>query len=306
MTLRELRIFLTICEARTISKAALKLGISQPGLSRTIRDMEKRSELRFFERNGRGVDLTPAGQILRKHAEIVLNTIEDLQLRLDELREDIRGSVVVLLPTHVSQVVTPDLVKTFAATYPKATIHVFEDNNARIVSRIEAGEADIGLHYATTDAVSNRSEIIATEDLYLVGLPSEIGDANSGPIDFSEISGMPLVLPRPKAPYRQFLETSAARSHVDLNVVRELEMSSTMLAFVLEREGATILPFSHFHGELRDGLVSARLIERPRIRRWMRVIRSASSPNKVIQFSIDALKEHARQRNDMLSWNFVN
>lgn len=303
MTLRELRIFLTICETRTFSKAAIRLGISQPSLSRTIRDMESRFELRFFERNGRGVELTQAGRVLRSHAEVVMNSIDDLQVKLHELRDDIRGSVVVLLPTHVSQAITPSLVRTFAAAFPKATIHVFEDINARIAERVSAGEADIGIYYDTNDETTGRSDIIATEDLYLVGLPGELGSEEEGSIDFASISGTPLVLPRPKAPYRQFLEQAAARCDIRLNVVRELEMGSTLIAFVLEREGVSILPHSHFHAELRNGMVAARLIENPRITRHIKLLRSSSVPSRVIRSTIDTLIGLVRERNDVLGWN---
>lgn len=305
MTLRELRIFLAICETRAFSKAATRLGISQPGLSRAIRDMEGRFDMRFFERNGRGVELTPAGRILRKHAEAIMNTLEDLHSSLDELREDIRGSVVVLLPTHVSQAVTPALVRAFATAYPRATIHVFEDNNTRIAERVKAGEADFGLYYDVDDEVTSRSELVATENLYLVTLPGEFDADSRTSADFASVSGIPLVLPRLKAPYRQFLEKAAVRSGVELKVVRELEMGSTLLAFVLEKEGATILPRSHFHQEEKDGLVSCHLIENPQVIRWIKLIRGASVPNKVIRFSIEALIEEARQRNEIFAWNFL-
>lgn len=304
MTLRELRIFLAICETRTFSKAATRLGISQPGLSRTIREMESRFDMRLFDRNGRGVELTQAGRVLRKHAEVVINTLQDLETSLDELREDVRGSVVVLLPTHVSQAVTPALVRAFAQTYPRATIHVFEDNNSRIAERVRAGEADFGLYYDTNDELTNRTELVATEDLYLVTLPGEFAGDSEAPIDFSAISGVPLVLPRLKAPYRQFLEKAAGRANIDLKVVRELEMGSTLLAFVLEKEGATILPHSHFHQEEKDGLVTGHLISNPQAMRWIKVIRGASVPSKVIRFSMTSLVEEARQQNEIFSWHF--
>lgn len=69
MTPRDLRIFLTICDVRNLSKAADRLAISQPSLSRTIRALEERFHLRFFERHGRGVELTAAGKVPRDHAE---------------------------------------------------------------------------------------------------------------------------------------------------------------------------------------------------------------------------------------------
>jgi DNA-binding transcriptional LysR family regulator len=305
MTPRELRIFLTICEARSLSKAAERLAISQPSLSRTIRTLEERFRLRFFARHGRGVELTAAGKVLRDHAARILNEIEELNTRLDDLHEEAVGSVSVLLPVHVSHAVTPSLVKAFAAKYPKAAIHVFEDSNPRIADRVKSGEADFGLNYETADQDERNSEMIATEDLYLIGLPGELGGSDSDPIDFAAISGTPLVLPRPKAPYRQFLEACAARCGIRLTVVRELEMGSTLLAFVLEREGATILPISHCHEELRDGQIVARRIENPRLSRRMMLLRAVGNPNKFVRFSMNAMRSIVREKNELLQWNLV-
>ncbi len=74
---------------------------------------------------------------------------------------------------------------------------------------------------------------------------------------------------------------------------------------VVEREGATILPLSYCHEELRNGQIVARRIENPRVTRRMMLLRSASNPNKIVRFSIGVLKQIIREKNEFLRWTLV-
>lgn len=305
VSLRELQVFLAVCECRAFSRAADRMGVSQPALSRTVRDLETRFDLRFFHRNGRGVELTQAGRVLRQHAETVISSVEDLEIELNELRESASGVVVIVLPTHVSQVVTPKLVRRFAEHYPKASLHVFEDANDRIADRVRDGVADIGLFYAYAPPDTPRQDYVAEEPLFLVELPDEDGNDDDGPITFAQLADRPLVLPRRKSVYRQFLEECADGAEVRLNVVRELEMGSTQMAFVLEREGGSILPFSHCWSEVRSGQAVARQIVGPKITRHITLIRSTFKQAQMVRVAGQILNEELRASNAMFRWQFV-
>ena len=223
--------------------------------------------------------------------------------------EEINGSVSFLLLSNVSHKISLPLIKELSFNYPELIINIFEENsNARIVDRISSGGVDFGIFFDSTLKEHRNCEQIATEDIFLVSL--SVGsnpnffenNPNTNPIEFSKISGIPLILPRRKTPYRELLESVADRHGVELNVVREMEMSSTLLAFVLEGEGATILPLSHCQHFLRSGQVIAQRIENPRVTRRMMLMRSSTNPNKFVRFAIDALKKTLRDINNDLSW----
>ncbi|WP_090674314.1 helix-turn-helix domain-containing protein [Aureimonas jatrophae] len=91
-TLRDLRIFKTICETGNLSKAGDRLGISQPSLSRTVRYLEEEFGLRLLVRNGRGVDPTEAGIVLRDHAIRILAASDELDRRMADLSKQLRGT----------------------------------------------------------------------------------------------------------------------------------------------------------------------------------------------------------------------
>lgn len=307
ISLRELQIILMICEMKNLSKAAMRLGIAQPSLSRLVRTIEERFKIRFFDRHGRGVELTTAGIALRDHAFQMLGATQDFNARLDDLREELNGSVSLIILSHLSHALSPLLIRKFTSQYPKTIINVFEENqNTEIRQRIIAGEADFGLFLDSSENDYRNAEVVAREEVYLIGLPGTIDKEESGPIEFAELAGIPLLMPRKKTPYRDFLEDVAGQSGVQLNVIRELEMSSTLLAFVIEREGATILPKSHCHSMLKSGHIVARKIVNPRISRRVVLVRSAAKSNKAVKFALHALRETIAEASEGLQWEILS
>lgn len=91
-TLRDLRIFQTICEMGNLSKAGDRLGIPQPSLSRTVRHLEEGYGLRLLMRNGRGVAPTEAGVVLRDHAMRILAASDELDRRMADLSKQVLSS----------------------------------------------------------------------------------------------------------------------------------------------------------------------------------------------------------------------
>src|SRR5437016_14680553 len=77
MELRHLRYFVAVAEAENVSRAALKLHVSQPGLSRQIRDLEEELGFLLFERSAKSVRLTEAGRVFLTEARAVLQRVED-------------------------------------------------------------------------------------------------------------------------------------------------------------------------------------------------------------------------------------
>ena len=276
----DLKSLLTVCDARSISRAASRLGVSQPSLSRSIRNLEEDIGLALFRRTGRGVEPTEAGLILREHAGRVLEELYGAQQRLDAIRDVNHGEVTVLLPHYVSKVLVPPIVKRFSSLFPRAAIHIFEEAAAEIPQRLTEGDADLGLFYPPQSRLSLEAEPVATERMYLVCLPGTVGRDHVS-ITFNEAAKLPLILSSRYTPYRHYLEQFATAADKQFRVIRELEVSHTQLAFVLEGEGATILPLSHCYQEIASGHVVGLAIERPVMYRQILMAFGRRSPSRL-------------------------
>ena len=258
--------FDAVCAAGNLTMAARQLHIAQSSISRTIRGLEDAVALPLFQRTGRGVVLTEAGTMLRAHTRGIFDELDKLDAGLAELRTDDAGEVHALLPRYVSDVLVPPFIRQFTGLFPRAELHVFEEPAASIPERLGAGTADLGIFYSSSSSVGLRPEPIASERIFLVGRPSDIGN-RPGAISLSAVSSMELIVSSRHTPFRRFVEQRAAAAGCRLRVVRELEVSQSALAFVRDGEGLAILPLSHIHRDIAQGELVARPIGRPAIRR---------------------------------------
>ncbi len=277
MNSRHLRIFVAVCKAGSFSHAAVQLGMSQPALSRIIRELEAKYSLQFFSRTGRGVRATEAGQRFHNHALRILDELKLLESELSQFREYDSGEVNVSIPIRVGKIMMVPLIKQFSARFPKASIHVFENLNLTTQKLLLSGEMDIGIFYLPPKPPGLAFTRIGIDELYVVGRPALVGP-NDATITMAEAAKLPMILQSSKANYREFINRAFAEEDYFPNVVRELETVDGTLAFAAEGEGATILPYCNVWEEVESGLVSARrLVERPIDRQVCMALRNQSS-----------------------------
>ncbi len=299
--LRTLRVFLAACEQGNLSGAARRLGLSQPAVSRTIREFEAVTSLTVFRRNGRGVELTEAGQILREHARRIVHEHDEMAAVLAQLGAGDIGEIRVLLPFYVGRILVPPVIDRFAARFPRASIRIFEGAAVDTPRRLAAGDAELGVFYSPPSQSIATSEPVATERVYLVGLRQTLG-ASSEPITLAEAAGLPLILPSPHTPFRSLVEHAAAAAGVRLRVEHELELSYTQLAFVLDGKGATMMPFSHCYEEVERELIVARPIVAPAITRKVLLASGAQATTRLARAACDIIKQVIVEHRDAFRW----
>src|SRR3954464_6481326 len=137
--IRHLRYFLAVAEAGSFSRAAARLGISQPSVSQQMRDLETALRVSLFQRRGKRILLTSRGQILREHARSILrlveNSLQDLSTEPGQLHGTLRLGVVPVLNVPL----VPRLIGSFAASHPGIDVIVEEISSTEIETDLEEG-----------------------------------------------------------------------------------------------------------------------------------------------------------------------
>src|SRR5271163_597028 len=124
MELHQLRYFLAVARTKNFSRAAEQCHVAQPSLSQQIIKLEDELGERIFERTKREVALTPAGDLLKAHAERVLQEVELACEGVRELRGLVRGQVTLgVLPT-VAPYFLPQRLRAFSAEFPSVEVVV--------------------------------------------------------------------------------------------------------------------------------------------------------------------------------------
>src|SRR5262245_25565635 len=145
--LRHLRYFLAVAEEQHFTRAAGKLHVTQPTLSHQIRELEGQLNLSLFDRVGRGVRLTAAGEMLLPHVRRVVHELVEAQTALNELHGLKRGALKVGIVQTVNACVIPEIVARFSAAHPGINVTCTEMAVAEIENDLESGRLDVGISF---------------------------------------------------------------------------------------------------------------------------------------------------------------
>src|SRR3954468_12654890 len=154
MNLRHLRTFATIADAGGFARAATRLHLSQPALTRQIHTLEADLGVLLFDRVGRGVQLKSQGEDLLERSRRLLAEAESLGERARELKRGETGILRVAATPQVIENLLADFLVRYRRRHPGVEVHLVEDGGARLLGRLERGEA----HLSVTPAGMTRFE----------------------------------------------------------------------------------------------------------------------------------------------------
>ena len=241
MNLRQLEYFVRVAELGSFTRASVAAGISQPSLSRQVRLLEVELHQTLLHRNGRGIELTPAGRLLLEHGQGVLQGVDRAVSALNGLRADPRGKVVVGLPSRIATLLTTPLVRTFRSEFPHASITVAEGLSSALHEWLLLGKVDLALLFDPPRSADLELERLHDEELVLVG-PAGGKAAAKRQVALKQLGKYPLIVPRMPNATRSVLGAAAVRLGVELQVSAEVDTIQNILELVARRIGYAVLP----------------------------------------------------------------
>jgi LysR family hydrogen peroxide-inducible transcriptional activator len=143
MDLGQLRYFSKIVEHRSFTKAAGDCSVSQPALSQQIGKLEKELGQPLFERQGRSIRLTPAGQLLHVQANKILQLADDAKKQITDDGES--GQICISALPTIAPYLVPRLLRILQGQFPEANFIISEDKTDDLLKRCSNGEVDIGI-----------------------------------------------------------------------------------------------------------------------------------------------------------------
>lgn len=250
-----------------MTHAAHRLGVTQPALSRTVRDLELRMQADLLRRTGRGIELTRAGEEFFAFATQTLAAFEETKRRVMKASENLPKSLSLSVPLRVGRLLIPELHRAFAERMPETTLTVFEEGSDRSAELLAEHKLDVAIVYATPAAPWPEASALFNETLYAVGSDHLLTRADH-PLTLADLATLPLLIPS-RGSYRALIDASFAQVGLEPVIARELETVDALLAFAIERDGVTILPYSNVYQECARREVVARPIVAPEISRGL-------------------------------------
>jgi LysR family transcriptional regulator, cyn operon transcriptional activator len=270
--LRHLRYFLAVAETAHFTKAAARLHVTQPTLSHQIRQLEGQLNLALFDRIGRRVKLTAAGEMLLPHARRVWRELEEAQSALLELHGLKRGELKVGIVQTVNACVIPEIVARFSAAHSGINVTCAELSVDEIEAGLESGRLDLGISFLPAQRPLIEGEKLFTEELVAV-LPAKHSWQKRRQLTVAELATQPLVLLSSQYCTRQLVDRAFAQARLRPRVQVEMNSVESILATV--RQGALVSVLPALAMCQRDSGLMAIPLTRPTPRRsvgllWMK------------------------------------
>ncbi len=260
---RNLRYFLAVADAGSVTGAADLLGIAQPALSQAITRMERELGVKLFQRTRRGAALTVAGEAIVDDIRLSVSRIEAAEARARDIGTQQGGTLVIGFVSAALFEVLPAAIRALRKASPNVKLSLREMSNAEQASALEKGEIDLGLlHTPVTVGGTMNEKLIASEPLLAV-VHESFHVANDGKVSLAELADIGLVwFPQDQLPgIRAVILSAFRKAGREATIVQDANRSLTVLACVAAGCGASLLPQStktlQFAGvrlyEVRDG-----------------------------------------------------
>lgn len=254
MELRNLKAFVMAARQLNFSEAARQLCVTQSTLSQNIKQLENETGYALFYRNSHEVQLTEAGTELLPYAEKTIQTAEDCNHRMEDLRGLKCGQLSIGI-THSFTQVLNETLKTYMKSFPNIRLNIIYRPMAELIERLQNRELDFVLCYRPDNETIGLESHILFEDHLSIVLDTDHPLAKRKSIRLAELSEFPAALPAPGLQARNVLDNILAEAQEKLNVRIEMNEVSALLRLVHNTAGIyTVLSSSAI--EDIDGLTA--------------------------------------------------
>jgi DNA-binding transcriptional LysR family regulator len=240
MDLRRLRTFVAVAELGTVSKAAVRLRIGQPALSRQIGDLQQELGIRLFDHVGRGLVLTAEGEQLLADCRRVLTDFDVVRERAEVLRRGDRGVLKVAAPPHTIESVLSRFLPRYAGRFPNVHVELTEALGPEQSAMLERREVHLGIRLEQGGPRFDSRLLPPAEALAVTATSFELGHA--GRIDIGRLATYPLLLLDPGYSIRRLFDAACRLADVEPNILLESRAPHTLLALAEVGQGVAIIP----------------------------------------------------------------
>ena len=248
MNLRQLVYFVCIAQKGSFSAAADTLHVAQSALSRHVKELEEELGGALLDRGSHGVALSDSGKVLFERARFILSQLEEAGSEVRAHNKELTGTVRLMAPSSIGQVLFDSLVERFLGQFPKVRLELSEGLWSDAASRLRSGAVDIAILAGGPTSDYFDLEPLAHEQMILVG---PVGDPLLGQpsIPIGALVGLPLMMPETtQETIRRFAPELSEQLRVDIFV----ESAPAIRALVASGRGYAVVPNSVLLGRLES------------------------------------------------------
>ena len=246
-----LKVFFTVSQKLSFTKAAQELFITQPAVTKHIKELEEQLSVALFTRNGNNISLTSAGQILFRYTEQIFATYTALENELAQLSDVAKGSIRIGASTTLAQYVLPQILALFKKAHPAIQFTFVSGNSEFIEQQITQQKIDIAIVEGNSHQPQIMYEPFVKDEIVLV-TRTKSRWALKGEIKSAQLLSIPLILREQGSGTLDVITKALKKSNIktkELLVEVQLESTESIKQYLLHSETAAFLSI---HAVIRE------------------------------------------------------
>lgn len=222
-----LKVFFTVANRLSFTKAATELFITQPAISKHIQELEEEYKIKLFERNGSKISLTPGGKLLFKHAKNIFEIYREIDFELGILIDQQRGMLRLGASTTISQYIIPPLLARFHQKMKGIKVNLLNGNTEQIEKALLNKEIEIGIVEGQSKNQSIKYSPFLKDELVLV-CNNKNPLADKGEITKEALLSLQFVTREPGSGTLEVMEHALKQFKIKLSDMQiEMQLGST-------------------------------------------------------------------------------
>jgi len=294
-----LKVFRSVAKNLSFTKAANELFITQPAITKHIRNLENELDLRLFNRKGNKIYLTAEGIVLLEFADELFNLQLKLEDKLNSFKETLSGSFRLGASTTIAQYVIPPVLSLFHKRYIDVKLSLLTKNTEQIADALLRGEIDLGIvegKIKNTDI--HYSKFISDELVAVTSAQNPL--ANKGEISFRQLLSMPLILRERGSGTLDVIEHAFKSRRIkfsSLNIQMYLGSTEAIKLYLEHDDCIGFVSFRALKNEIKMGKLRIIRIKNFQIKRTLEFITPQGlKPTNVASQFIKLAKEYYNQK----------
>ncbi len=291
----KLRVFCTVAEVKSFSKASEIIHLTQPAVSLQIQALEEFYETKLLNRTSSRVSLTPPGEVLYQYAKEILSLYADAEKNIGKLTGLIKGSIVIGASPTIGNYILPRVIADFRKVYPRIKVNLFIRNTRRIAELLVSSNIDIGLIEGEVKSRKITVESLLEDELYVI-IPSMHSWSKRSDISLDELLSESFILREEGSGTRVAVERALMKHGVSpqqMNLSLILGSNEAIIDAVEDRMGVSILSSWTVRKEIRCGSIEILRIKEERItREFSLIFNRRFSPSHDIEALIHFIRSY--------------
>lgn len=255
MELRQLKTFQTVARLSSFNRAAEVLNYAQSTVSVQIKLLEEEFGVPLFNRLGKSIRLTEAGQMLMRYSQKMLDIEKETLAKVSSWEEP-HGSISIRIPQSIGTYLLPSVLSKFQACFPKVGFDISTCAYNELIPELKTGITDIAFLLADSIPFSElKSELLRIETLVIVSNP-EHHLAMQSAVQIRDLSGQTILLPKHDCSYKMLFEQILTEEKVDPATFIELNSLESIKQCVLKGIGVAMIPMMSIKKEIAQKTIA--------------------------------------------------